>query len=141
MDLGVVDSVAVVLAAAGRILAGLGVIPRMEDSRSLNLMDRIELLLELHKSDPGDSFTLFALGYEFHKRGQFEDALHWYQSILSSTPEYTGVYYHLGKLYAEIGHKQKAVQTFKRGIEVCAKLRESKDQGELQQALIELEDE
>ncbi len=87
-----------------------------------------------------DPFTLFALGYEHLNQGNVERALHWYESICRVAPEYTGVYYHLGRLYARLGRKDSALQTFREGIAVCRKVRQTKDLSELQQALTELED-
>ncbi len=104
-------------------------------------MDRIELLLELHEADPSDPFTLFALGFENQKRERLEEALKWYQAILSADKDYTGVYYHLGKLYVELGRPVDAEQTYRQGILVCGQLQASKDRAELQQALMELDDE
>lgn len=103
-------------------------------------MDRIELLLQLYDGDPSDPFTQFAIGFEYQKQERFDEALKWYESILSMAPDYTGVYYHLGKLYLKLGRREDAEEIFKKGIQVCTKVHESKDCAELQGALMELED-
>ena len=103
-------------------------------------MDRIQQLLQLYEDDKSDPFTLFALGFEYHKQGRLEDALNWYKSILATAPGYTGVYYHLGKLYLELGNRDDAVRTYQVGIQVCNDLHEVKDRSELQQALMEVDD-
>lgn len=103
-------------------------------------MDRIKQLLQLYEDDKSDPFTLFALGFECHKRGRLEDALKWYKSILVIAPGYTGVYYHLGKLYLELGNRDDAVRTYHEGIQMCNDLHEVKDRSELQQALMEVDD-
>ena len=105
-----------------------------------NEMDRIKQLLQLYEDDKSDPFTLFALGFEYHKQGRLEDALKWYKSILATAPGYTGVYYHLGKLYLELGNRDHAVRTYQEGIQVCNDLQEVKDRSELQQALMEVDD-
>ena len=104
-------------------------------------MDRIKLLLELHEADPLDPFTLFALGFEHQKRERLEEALKWYRATLSADQDYTGVYYHLGKLYVELGRPVDAEQTYKEGILICSRLRALKERAELQQALMELDNE
>jgi len=104
-------------------------------------MDRIELLLQLYEKDSSDPFTLFALGFEYQKNGQLQEALRWYESIVTSAPDYTGVYYHLGKLYVEMGRRDDAVRIYTEGIEVCIQMKQVKDRAELQQALMELDDE
>lgn len=103
-------------------------------------MDRIAQLLDLHENDSSDPFTRFALGFEYYKRGELRSALEWYESILESAPSYTGVYYHLGKLYIELGRAKDAELIYKDGIQVCNRLHEEKDRVELQQALMELDD-
>ena len=108
---------------------------------NLNHMDRIKLLLELHEADPSDPFTLFALGFEHQKRERLKEALKWYRATLSADQDYTGVYYHLGKLYVELGRPVDAEQTYKEGILICSQLRALKERAELQQALMELDNE
>ena len=61
-------------------------------------MDRIERINEILKQNPTDSFLLFALGLEKIKLGNEDEALQLFQSITLSNPDYSGVYYHLGKL-------------------------------------------
>lgn len=104
-------------------------------------MDRVKLLLDLHEADPSDPFTLFALGFEYQKQGLLEKALKWYRATLSVDKDYTGVYYHLGKLYVELGRPGDAEQTYKEGISVCSQSQALKDRAELQQALMELDNE
>ena len=104
-------------------------------------MDRIEALLRLHEDDPTDPFTLFALGYEHLQSGNLDGALHWYESICTIAPEYTGVYYHLGRLYSRLGRMEDASRAFQEGIAMCRKTRQVTDLAELQQALMELDDE
>ncbi len=101
-------------------------------------MDRIKLLLELHQADPSDPFTLFALGFEYRKQERLDEALKWYRATLSADRNYTGVYYHLGKLYADLGRPEDAEQTYRQGILVCSELKAIKERAELHQALMEL---
>ncbi|MCY4158994.1 MAG: tetratricopeptide repeat protein [Bacteroidetes bacterium] len=101
---------------------------------------RIELLLQLYEKDASDPFTLFALGFEYQKKGELYEALRWYESIVKITPNYTGVYYHLGKVYVELGRMKDAARIYEKGIEICKKLQEMKDLAELQQASMELDD-
>jgi len=98
-------------------------------------MDRLEVLLQLYENDPSDSFTQFAIGFEYHKVGQLQNALYWYELVLTTDANYTGVYYHLGRLYVDLERIEDARKIYKKGIEVCTRLQEVKDRGELQQAL------
>ena len=101
-------------------------------------MDRLQALYALYEDDPTDPFTLFAIGYEYLRQGNNEKALPWYESICEVAPEYTGVYYHLGKLYARLGRNSEAIRTFDNGIRMCQRVREHKDLAELQQARMDL---
>ncbi len=103
-------------------------------------MDRVELLIQLYKDDQSDPFTQFAIGFEYHKRGDLQDALYWYELVLSTDPNYTGIYYHLGGLYVDLNRIKDAHEIYTKGIEVCTRLQEAKDCGEIQQALMALED-
>ncbi|MCY4171869.1 MAG: tetratricopeptide repeat protein [Bacteroidetes bacterium] len=107
---------------------------------NIEVMDRLKLLLELYENDQSDPFTQFAIGFEYHKSGRLQDALRWYELVLSTDPDYTGVYYHLGKLYVDLERIEDANEIYKKGIEVCIDLHEDKDRCELQLALMALED-
>ena len=102
-------------------------------------MDRLKVLYQLYEDDPTDPFTLFAIGFEYLKQGDEGKALCWYESICEMAPDYTGVYYHLGKLYQRLGRSSDARQTFDAGIRVCQRVREMKDLSELQQARMDLD--
>ncbi|MDE2956533.1 MAG: tetratricopeptide repeat protein [Bacteroidota bacterium] len=103
-------------------------------------MDRLKDLYRLYEDDPTDPFTLFAIGYEYLRQGEREKALRWYESIREVAPDYTGVYYHLGKLYVALGRNSEARRVYDAGIHMCRRVSEMKDLSELQQARMDLED-
>lgn len=91
------------------------------------------------KENPGDSFSKFALALELLKTGDQQKALLLFENIIKTDPEYTGVYYHLAKLYTENGENKKAFDTYKKGIEVAEAARDQHAKSELQGALLNLE--
>ncbi len=99
--------------------------------------DRLEQLLEFYEQDPGDAFTRFALAQEYLKQGQPARALAFYEQLVADRPEYTGTYYHLGKLYEKLDRQDDAVATYRQGIAVCRAQRHLKDLSELQDALLQ----
>ena len=103
-------------------------------------VDRLAALLEFHKEDPKDAFTRFALAQEYTKRGDFLRACKIYESLVASSPAYTGTYYHLGKLYQSLGHDEAAFSIYKRGIAAASREGAHHDLSELRQALNELND-
>ena len=98
--------------------------------------DRLALLLAFYEQDPDDAFTRFALAKEYLKRDEPEQALAFYQKLVADQPEYTGTYYHLGKLYETLGRKDEAVATYQQGIDAARRQRNLKDLSELQDALL-----
>ena len=103
------------------------------------LPDRLETLLHFYRDDPGDAFTRFAIAQEYRKRGETEQAIGFFEALVQEQPAYVGTYYHLGKLYEEVGRKADALQTYRRGIAVATNQRDLHARAELQNALLEAE--
>jgi Tfp pilus assembly protein PilF len=100
--------------------------------------DRLEALQSFHDEDPDDAFTRFALAREHLKRGDADEARAHFEALVEEQPEYTGTYYHLGKLYERLGQFEKAKTTYRNGIEVCEEQSATKDLSELRDALMAL---
>lgn len=100
-------------------------------------MDRLDALLQFHEEDPTDAFTQFAIAQEYLKREAPEQALTFFERLAETNPDYTGTYYHLGKLYQRLGRNDDALTTYRRGIEVARAQRNQKDLSELQDALMQ----
>lgn len=93
------------------------------------------------KDSPGEPFVLFALAREYAKAGNHGEALRYYKQLLSYSPDYTGTYYHLGKLYEQLGKQKDAIATYKVGMEITKQRGEHHAFGELQSALSMISDE
>lgn len=76
---------------------------------------------------------------ELLKESKQDQAKVLFESIKAQDPDYVGVYYHLGKLYSEIEENKKALDTYKKGIEVAIRLSDLHAKSELQGALLNLE--
>ncbi len=101
---------------------------------------RIKQLKAFLLEDPDDTFTRFALALEYLKLEQYDAAENIFTDIVEKHPDYSGVYYHLGKLYETTGRPEQALSTYTEGIDVCRKKREIHAQKELQEAINELAD-
>ncbi len=99
-------------------------------------MDRLEQLQQFYEEDPADPFTRFALAREHLKQGRAEEALAHFEGLVQEHPNYTGVYYHLGKLYERLGRRKDAVATYEQGVERARSEHAQKDLSELQDALL-----
>ncbi len=113
--------------------------PLLPDLPTTMRQDRLEQLLAFYEEDPDDAFTRFAIAREYAKRSAPELALGFYEQLVADQPEYTGTYYHLGKLYEQLGRKDEAAATYGQGIEVCRRQRNFKDLSELQDALLQVQ--
>lgn len=91
------------------------------------------------KENPNDTFSKFALALEFLKLGDNEKALRLFLNIMKNTPDYVGVYYHLGKLYEDLEKFDSAVETYKKGIKIATAQNDLHTKSELASALINLE--
>ncbi len=103
------------------------------------MSSKISKLAQQVKADPKDSFSKFALALELLKIDQEQKALSLFKNILQNEPDYVGVYYHLGKLYEQLGENNLALECYKDGITVATKLKDLHSKSELQGALINLE--
>lgn len=99
---------------------------------------KIKQLAKQIKNNPGDSFSKFALALEFRKEGEFKKARILFEDILSSDPDYVGVYYHLGKLYEALDRLSDAKELYQKGIEVADRQNEARTKSELKEALTQL---
>lgn len=102
---------------------------------------KIKQLARQIKHNPGDSFSKFALALEFRKQGEFKKARILFEDILSSDPDYVGVYYHLGKLYEALDRLDDAQTLYQKGIPIANEQNEQRTEKELKEALQQLETE
>lgn len=94
---------------------------------------RLEQLLQFLKDEPDDPFLLYAIATEYAKT-DLSKAVFYYEKLLTGHPDYVATYYHAAKLYADLGEREKAEQTFITGIEKAKAQQESLALRELQNA-------
>lgn len=99
--------------------------------------DRLERLREFQQEDPEDPFTRYALAQEHLKASNTERALDLFEELVETDPDYVGTYYHLGKLYEQLGRADEALEVYDRGIEIAREQGEQKALSELKDAKLE----
>jgi tetratricopeptide (TPR) repeat protein len=104
-------------------------------------MDRISRLKAFIDKYPEDMFSRHALAMELLKLGQYPDALEAMNSLLSVDENHSGTYYHLGKLYEQLGDHENALKVYEKGIIIAGKVNADNDCRELKGALSQLKDE
>ncbi len=101
-------------------------------------ISRLEKLLEFIKSEPEDPFLKYALATEYLHINQTDKALGYYEDLINNHPNYTGTYYHLGKLYEALNRKDDALKTYETGIKITREQRDNHALSELQAVYNEL---
>lgn len=104
------------------------------------MTDRLNQLLEFHREDPTDSFVSYSIAQEYLKIGEIEKALEVFDSLRLSDPSYVGTYYHYGKALEAVDRFDQAKAVYEAGIVQCRKTGDTHALGELQGALMLLED-
>ncbi|MDB4924247.1 CDC27 family protein [Mucilaginibacter sp.] len=101
-------------------------------------ISRLEKLLEFIKNEPNDEFLKYALATEYLRLNQADRALAYYEDLVNNHPQYSGTYYHLGKLYEALDRKQDAINTYEKGMEITKVKRDNHAFSELQAVYREL---
>jgi tetratricopeptide (TPR) repeat protein len=94
--------------------------------------NRLEKLLEFIKNEPEDPFLKYALATEYLRINEGDKALAYYEDLVNNHRNYTGTYYHLGKLYEALGRKEDAISTYETGMIVTREQRDNHAFSELQ---------
>ncbi|MGC4036424.1 MAG: hypothetical protein QM764_10710 [Chitinophagaceae bacterium] len=101
-------------------------------------MDRIAKLKELLAINPKDSFAQHALALEYIKAGNDLLARDQFEALLEREPEYTGSYYHLGKLLERLNEIDLAIKFYEKGMLEAKRAGDEKAYGELRGVYEEL---
>lgn len=104
-------------------------------------INRLERLLEFFKNEPNDPFLKYALATEYLRLNNTEEALKYYLDLVDKHTDYIGTYYHLGKLYEQLGKQNDALKTYEQGIEIAKRIKDQHALNELLGAYNSLQDE
>lgn len=107
----------------------------MPDKNSIN----IQALARNIQKNPDDLFSKFALALELLKQNRVDKARLLFESVYRQDPGYTGVYYHLGKLYEQIGLTEEALRLYREGIDVAGQKNELRTKSELLEAINQID--
>lgn len=103
-------------------------------------MDRILKLKEYLANSPQDSFLQHALGLEYIKLGDDEQAEIYFKNLLNENPAYVGTYYHFGKLLERAGNTEAAIAMYETGMKQAKSAGDMHAYSELQAAQEDLLD-
>lgn len=104
-------------------------------------INRLERLLEFFKNEPNDPFLKYALATEYLRLNNTEEALGFYLDLVAKHTDYIGTYYHLGKLYEQLGQQNDALKVYEQGIDVAKRIKDQHALSELLGVYNSLQDE
>jgi predicted Zn-dependent protease len=82
------------------------------------MQNRIEVFEQMLQSDPDNTMVLFGLAKEYEKLGKYDKVVSTLETYLSKADDEGNAYGTLANAYAQTGNREKAVETYRKGIDV-----------------------
>lgn len=82
------------------------------------MQNRIEVFKQMLEADPSNTLVLFGLAKEYEKLNRHEEVIPLLEKYLASSDDEGNAYGMLAKAYAQSGQREKAIETYRKGIEV-----------------------
>lgn len=82
------------------------------------MQNRIEVFEQMLATDPDNTMVMFGLAKEYEKTGDHAKVVELLEDYLSKFDDEGNAYGVLANAYAQIGEREKAIETYKRGIDV-----------------------
>jgi tetratricopeptide (TPR) repeat protein len=82
------------------------------------MQNRIDVFRQMLDSDPDNTMVMFGLAKEYEKTGQNDEVIKLLESYLSRADDEGNAYGVLANAYLQSGNREKAIETYQRGIEV-----------------------
>ncbi len=83
------------------------------------MQNRIEVFRQMLDTDPENTMVMFGLAKEYEKVGQHADVIELLETYLAKADDEGNAYGVLANAYSLSGDREKAVETYKRGMEVA----------------------
>lgn len=82
------------------------------------MQDRIEVFRQMLEAEPDNTMVMFGLAKEYEKLGQHNEVINLLEGYLAKADDEGNAYGVLANAYTHSGDREKAVETYKRGIDV-----------------------
>ncbi len=82
------------------------------------MQNRIEVFRQMLVDDPANTMVMFGLAKEYEKLGQHNDVIHLLENYLANADDEGNAYGVLAQAYNQTGNREKAVETYTKGIDV-----------------------
>src|ERR1043165_4412196 len=100
--------------------------------------NRLQMLTEFLKQNPGDAFARYGLAMEYSKAGQTDQALAEFNKLLELHPDYTNGYFMAAQTLERSGHTAEAKKMLTSGVEAARRTGNKHALSEMQGMLEEL---
>lgn len=108
--------------------------------RKMTAEERLKRLQEMEAQKPGDAFLNYAIALEYVNAGKENEAQTIFETLIQKHSNYIATYYQFGKLLERNGASEKAITVYKLGIEIAKQMNDKKNLGELNEALMMLQE-
>ena len=82
------------------------------------MQNRIEVFKQMLEADPGNTMVMFGLAKEYEKVEQYGEVINLLEDYLSKADEEGNAYGMLAKAYEKQDNREKAKESYEKGIEV-----------------------
>jgi tetratricopeptide (TPR) repeat protein len=103
-------------------------------------LSRIDMIINMLKSEPNDLFLNYTLGLEYVAELSLQDAEFQFKKTLEINVDYIPAFYQLGKLFESQLKNTEALHYFKLGLEQAKSQKNNKAINEFSEAVFMLED-
>lgn len=87
-------------------------------SYSIYMQDRIEVFRQMLEAEPDNTMVMFGLAKEYEKLGRHAEVIALLENYLASADDEGNAYGVLANAYALSGNREKAAETYRKGIDV-----------------------
>ena len=82
------------------------------------MSDRIAVFEQMLEADPSNTMVMFGLAKEYEKLGRHEDVIRVLEDYLAEADDEGNAYGTLAAAYEKSGNREKAIETYRKGIDV-----------------------
>lgn len=82
------------------------------------MQDRITVFEQMLAADPDNTMVMFGLAKEYEKLGRYADIIRVLEPYIAKAHDEGNAYGVLANAYERSGNREKAIETYKKGIEV-----------------------
>ena len=82
------------------------------------MQSRLDVFKQMLESDPDNTMVMFGLAKEYEKQGNYQEVVNVLENYLAKADDEGNAYGTLANAYEKTGQREKAIETYKKGIDV-----------------------